>query len=73
MLRARELLLETTTRVDAIAAEAGYEDAGRFRASFQRRFGVTPEQWRRAGVDNVEPGPTGNGHKAGHNNSPIEE
>ena len=73
LLRARELLLETTTRVEAIAAEAGYDDPERFRASFQRRFGVTPEEWRRAGVENIEPQPTSNGGNAARNNSPIVE
>ena len=68
LMRARELLLETSTRVDVIAAEAGYDDPERFRAFFQRRFGVTPEQWRRNGVENIDS--TGNGaHSARRNTS----
>jgi len=61
LLRARELLLETTARVEAIAAEAGYDDPEKFRSTFLRRFGMTPEQWRQNGVENVEPAPVRNG------------
>lgn len=73
LLRARELLLETTARVEAIAAEAGYDDPERFRASFQRWFGATPEEWRRAGVERPEPKPTSNGGNDAPNNALIAE
>lgn len=74
LLRARELLLETTTRVEAIAAEAGYDDPERFRSTFERRFGVTPEQWRRAGVESIEPSSNGgNGGAATRKAAPQQE
>ena len=73
LLRARELLLETTARVEAIAAESGYDDLERFRSSFQRRFGATPEEWRRAGVERPEPKPAGNRGNDTRNNAPIAE
>jgi AraC-like DNA-binding protein len=73
LLRARELLIETNARVEAIAAEAGYEDREQFRASFQRRFGVSPEEWRRAGMENIEPRPAGNGGNTGRNNALLGE
>lgn len=73
LVHARELLLQTTTRVEAIATEAGYEDLDRFRTSFERRFGVTPEEWRRSGVENIEPKLAGNGGHAMRNAAPHHE
>lgn len=71
LVRARELLLETTTRLEAIAAESGYDDPERFRSSFQRRFGVTPEEWRRTGVEHPEPKPASNGGNAARKDAPL--
>jgi AraC-like DNA-binding protein len=73
LLRARELLLETTARVEAIAAEAGYDDPERFRSSFQRRFGVTPEEWRRPGLEEFEAESSSNGGNDVRNSASIAE
>jgi transcriptional regulator GlxA family with amidase domain len=44
---AKQLLETTTTRVDAIAREVGYEDLASFRRLFRRLAGMTPGDYRR--------------------------
>jgi AraC-like DNA-binding protein len=48
LIRARQLLAESDTRVVTIAARCGYRHLGVFNALFKRRFGMTPTEWRRA-------------------------
>jgi AraC-like DNA-binding protein len=44
--KARQTLLETTSRLEALASEAGYRDVRQFSAAFKKQFGVTPQEWR---------------------------
>lgn len=44
---ARELLEGSTSSVQAIAAQVGYEDVAFFRALFKRQTGMTPADYRR--------------------------
>ncbi len=44
--KARQALVETTSRVEAIASEAGYRSAKEFTTAFKTEFGVTPGEWR---------------------------
>jgi len=48
LLRARDLLAEPGSDIDAIAREAGYETTGAFTAMFQKQFSIKPAQWREA-------------------------
>ena len=43
---ARVMLERTTTPLKTIAYECGFNDAHRMRSVFQRRFGVSPQQYR---------------------------
>jgi transcriptional regulator GlxA family with amidase domain len=45
--RAQELLETTPQSIEAVAAAAGFESAAAFRASFQRRVGLGPSDYRR--------------------------
>ena len=45
--RAKRLLESTSSPVDAIGAEVGYEDASFFRRLFRRSTGLSPAQYRR--------------------------
>jgi transcriptional regulator GlxA family with amidase domain len=45
--RAQELLETTSHSVETVAADAGFETAAAFRASFLRRVGLGPSQYRR--------------------------
>lgn len=47
--RARQLLLEEPHSVSAVAAKVGYHDAKHFSKLFLRRFGCTPQDFRRSG------------------------
>ncbi len=47
MVLARKLLLDTDKTVLEIAFECGYGDASNFAASFKRKYGVTPKQFRK--------------------------
>lgn len=45
--KAKELLESSTTAVNQIAWQVGYEDPGSFRKVFQRDLGLTPAEYRR--------------------------
>ncbi len=47
LLKARQLLGSTDARVVEVAQQAGYHSASLFNASFKRRFGMSPTEWRR--------------------------
>ncbi len=49
MTRARALLRETDQTVEAVAAEAGYENVEHFNRLFKKCYGMTPVQYRRQG------------------------
>ncbi len=49
MARARALLRETDQTVEAVAAEAGYENVEHFNRLFKKCYGMTPVQYRRQG------------------------
>jgi AraC-like DNA-binding protein len=44
--RARQLLVESDTKIINVAHESGYRHLGLFNAMFKKRFGQTPSQWR---------------------------
>lgn len=46
LLRARELLMTTESKVVEVALESGYQSPCLFNLLFKRRFGVTPAKWR---------------------------
>lgn len=46
MQRAEELLARTAMPIQAVAAEAGFDDAFWFSRLFQRTHGLSPRQWR---------------------------
>lgn len=45
--KARRLLAETDEKIANVAMESGYHHLGFFNATFKRKFGVTPGEWRR--------------------------
>jgi AraC-like DNA-binding protein len=45
--RACHLLADTGIKIASIAHESGYHHLGLFNATFKRRFGMTPGEWRR--------------------------
>ncbi len=47
LLKARQLLGSTDARVIEVAHETGYRSVSLFNASFKRRFGMSPTEWRR--------------------------
>ncbi len=47
MKKARTLLKETTSTVETIAANVGYENVEHFNRLFKRSYGVTPVQYRK--------------------------
>ena len=53
MSEARRLLVETDLPVHQIGQRVGIPDASYFIRCFRRAHGVTPRQWRRAGMINV--------------------
>ncbi|MEO8428196.1 MAG: helix-turn-helix transcriptional regulator [Verrucomicrobiota bacterium] len=46
LLKAGQILVETSADVKDVAKESGYQDPTVFTAAFKKQFGVTPEQWR---------------------------
>lgn len=46
LIRARDLLQQSTTKITAIALACGFNDASQFSKAFRARFGVTPSQYR---------------------------
>jgi AraC-like DNA-binding protein len=55
LLKARQLLAETGTAVNAVAAVCGYRHSGLFNAMFRRCFGMTPTEWRKQVVSRSAP------------------
>jgi AraC-like DNA-binding protein len=55
LLKAREMLSETTVTITSVAHACGYRHLGLFNAMFKKRFGLTPTEWRR----NTLPHPQG--------------
>jgi AraC-like DNA-binding protein len=49
--QACRLLADPRIKIASIAVESGYQNLGLFNATFKKRFGMTPGQWRR-GVPN---------------------
>ena len=49
MLKALTLLRDPNAKVINVAEECGYNHLGLFNASFRRRFGTSPGQWRNQG------------------------
>ncbi len=47
LIRARDLLSRSNSKIIDIAHESGYQHLGLFNALFRRRFGMTPSAWRR--------------------------
>jgi AraC-like DNA-binding protein len=46
LLRARELLATTESKIVDVALESGYQSLSLFNLMFKRRFGVSPGKWR---------------------------
>jgi AraC-like DNA-binding protein len=46
LLRARELLASTDSKVVEVALESGYQSLSLFNLMFKRRFGMSPGKWR---------------------------
>ena len=44
--RSQELLQQTDDRISDIAAKTGYNDVSYFIATFKKKTGVTPKEWR---------------------------
>jgi len=44
---AQVLLSDATVKISTVAAESGYQHRGFFNATFKKRFGVSPNEWRR--------------------------
>lgn len=62
MQRAMRLLAETDHKLEAVAAEVGYQDAFSFSKVFKRTVGVSPKEFRqRDAADRVNPGRLGVG------------
>jgi len=47
LMKAQQLLAETSLRVMDIAAASGFGEHGLFSMAFKKRFGMTPTEWRR--------------------------
>ena len=52
LLKARQMLTETDSRVMTVAGACGYRHLGVFNALFKKRFGVTPTECRRQAAQN---------------------
>lgn len=46
LIRARDLMRQSTTKITAIALACGFNDASQFSKAFRARFGVTPSEYR---------------------------
>ena len=51
MLKAVTLLRDPNAKIINVAEECGFNHLGLFNASFKRRFGASPGQWRDQGND----------------------
>ena len=47
MKKAKNMLKQTNSTVETIAANVGYENVEHFNRLFKRSFGVTPVQYRK--------------------------
>jgi hemolysin activation/secretion protein/AraC-like DNA-binding protein len=54
LLKARQLLTGSDTKIIQVALESGYRHLGLFNALFKRRFGMTPTRWR---LESTKPAP----------------
>jgi AraC-like DNA-binding protein len=52
LLKARQLLAETDTRIIDVASGVGFQEQAVFSAAFKKRFGVTPSKWRQTTKQN---------------------
>jgi len=53
--RAKQLLNSTNDKIRSIAFESGYRHLSLFNATFKKRFGHTPSEWRRHNSTNLPP------------------
>ena len=53
--RAKQLLNGTNDKIRSIAFESGYRHLSLFNASFKKRFGHTPSEWRLRNSSNIPP------------------
>lgn len=49
LLKAQQLLGDTTIRIAQVALESGYRSVTLFNGLFKRRFGMSPSEWRQQG------------------------
>lgn len=54
MREAAQLLVSTEERVSVISFHVGFHHVSNFNHAFRRRFGVSPRQYRDAGVEDGE-------------------
>jgi len=47
LLMARQLLMDTDSKIIQVAMESGYRSLGLFNVMFKKAFGMTPTEWRR--------------------------
>lgn len=50
LLKARQLLSGSDTKIIQVALDSGYRSLSLFNALFKRRFGMSPSQWRQKGA-----------------------
>jgi AraC-like DNA-binding protein len=55
LLKARNMLSETTVTITSVAHACGYRRLGLFNAMFKKRFGMTPTDWRGGTVPRPRP------------------
>jgi AraC-like DNA-binding protein len=55
LLKAASLLADPDAKVYCVAAQCGFKHVGPFNASFKKRFGATPNQWRMGGANADNP------------------
>lgn len=46
LVKARELLAETNSKIIDVAFESGFQHVGRFTLLFKKRYGLPPSEWR---------------------------
>src|SRR6266536_507553 len=55
LLMARQLLMDTDSKIIQVAMESGYRSLGLFNVMFKKAFGMTPTEWRRKHAKKVGP------------------
>ena len=55
--RARQLLSDSGAKIINVAYDCGYRHLGLFNAMFKKRFGVTPNEWRKRNLRKISPVP----------------